>query len=376
MEQVSNHQSKAASDLYRVLAEASADNVFLSPFSISTALSMVFGGADGNTALQMQQALALPKDSAELHNGYSGLLRALQDPPNITLNTANKLYVQNAYKILDTYSGLLQKQYLSELKSVDFGDADGTSKLINGDVEQLTKGKIKDLIDPSALNSLVRLVLINAIYFKGSWQEKFDKEATSKRDFFVSPKNAVKTDLMYLDDKKFNCASLTNLACKALELPYEGKRFSMIVLLPDKKDGLRPLEEKLATMSMQSIRGELQNRKTMIMIPKFKLEASYDLVDHLRKLGMNDLFDANAADLSKISGARDLFVSKVVHKAFIEVNEEGSEAAAATGMVMMMRCMPSPVEKFEFIADHPFFFAIVDTENGLTLFSGRYVKPE
>ncbi|XP_037089434.1 LOW QUALITY PROTEIN: leukocyte elastase inhibitor-like [Pollicipes pollicipes] len=277
MEQVSNHQSKAASDLYRVLAEASADNVFLSPFSISTALSMVFGGADGNTALQMQQALALPKDSAELHNGYSGLLRALQDPPNITLNTANKLYVQNAYKILDTYSGLLQKQYLSELKSVDFGDADGTSKLINGDVNS-TKGKIKDLIDPSALNSLVRLVLINAIYFKGSWQEKFDKEATSKRDFFVSPKK--------------RCQNRPDLTCP------------------------------------------------------------------------------------KSSGARDLFVSKVVHKAFIEVNEEGSEAAAATGMVMMMRCMPSPVEKFEFIADHPFFFAIVDTENGLTLFSGRYVKPE
>ena len=374
MEPVASHQAKAASDLYRVLADAGDGNVFLSPFSISTALAMTFGGSDVKTALQMRQALALPEDTAALHDGYSKVLKMLQDPPNVTLSTANKMYVQRSYKILDSYLDLMKSQYLSELKTVDFGDAAGTSKLINDDVESLTRGKIKDLIDPSVLGSLVRLVLVNAIYFKGSWMEKFDKEGTAKRDFFVTPDNAVKTDMMYMDGKRFNCGVLQELGCKALELPYEGRRFSMLLLLPDQKDGLKALEGKLANTPVHSILQQLHSEKTTISIPKFKLETSYDLKDHLKKLGIVDLFDSQAADLSKISGASDLFVSKVVHKAFIEVNEEGAEAAAATGVVMMMRCMP--MDQFEFFADHPFFFAIVDHETGLSLLSGRYVKPE
>ncbi|XP_043210554.1 leukocyte elastase inhibitor-like [Amphibalanus amphitrite] len=395
MEPVVNHQAQAASRLYRVLAEAAGDdNVFLSPFSIATALSMAFGGAGGDTALQLRQALALPEDAASLHDGYGKVLAKLNDPPNVTLSTANKMYVQNSYKILDSYLELMKNQYLSELKSVDFADAAGTSKLINDDVESLTRGKIKDLIDPSALNALVRLVLVNAIYFKGSWQEKFDKEVTQKQDFFVTPDSAVKTDMMFMDGKRFNCGVLSDLGCKALELPYEGRRFSMLLLLPDKKDGLKALEEKLAntpvqwrsqggtppkqnpgcaTAPVQSIMQKLHSEKTTISIPKFKLETSYNLEDHLKKLGIVDLFDFNSADLSKISGNNDLFVSKVVHKAFIEVNEEGTEAAAATGMVMQLMCF---VPNFEFFANHPFFFAIVDNEVGLVLFSGRYVKPE
>ena len=374
MEHVISHQAKAASDLYRVLAEAGDGNVFLSPFSISTVLAMAFGGADGNTALQMRQALSLPEDTAALHDGYGKVLKMLQNPPNVTLSTANKMYVQQSYNILDSYLDLVKNQYLSELKTVDFGDASGTSKLINDDVESLTRGKIRNLIDPSALNSLVRLVLVNAIYFKGSWKEKFDKEGTTQRDFFVSPGKAVKTDMMYMDGKRFNCGVLQDLGCKALELPYEGRRFSMLLLLPDKKDGLKVLEGKLANTPVQSILERLHSEKTTIRIPKFKLETSYNLEDHLRNLGIGDLFNGQAADLSKISGNRDLFASKVIHKAFIEVNEEGAEAAAATGMVMTMACMP--MDQFEFFADHPFFFVIVDNEASLSLFSGRYVKPE
>ena len=376
MEHVTSHQAKAASHLYRVLAESSDGNVFLSPFSISTALAMAFGGTDGNTALQMRQALALPEDSAALHAGYSKVLGMLQDPPNVTLSTANKMYVQQSYKILDSYIDLMKNQYLSELKTVNFGDASGTSKLINDDVESLTRGKIKDLIQPGALNALVRLVLVNAIYFKGSWKEKFDKAGTAKRDFFIAPDNIVKTDMMYMDGTRFNCGVLEDLGCKALELPYEGRRFSMLLLLPDEKDGLKTLEGKLANTPVQSILQRLHSEKTTISFPKFKLETSYNLEDHLKKLGISDLFDAQSADLSKISGSKDLFVSKVVHKAFIEVNEEGAEAAAATGMVMNLTSY-MPMDQFEFFADHPFFFAIVDNKaDGLVLFSGRYVKPE
>lgn len=374
MELVTSHQNKSAQQLYRVLSSAETGNVFLSPFSISTALAMVWGGAAGNTALQMKTALALGDDAVALHEGYSQLLTRLQDPPNITLSTANRLYVQDAYSILASYSELLKEKYLTELKSVDFADATGTSKLINYEVDTLTKGKIKDLIDSSALDSMTRAVLVNAIYFKGSWKHPFDKESTSQRDFFVEEGTAVKTDMMFMDGKKFNGGVLEDLKCKALELPYEGGRFSMLMLLPDDKDGLKTMEEKLAGTTIESIRNKLTNRESMIIMPKFKLETSYDLEDHLKALGISDLFEESIADLSNISGQKDLFVSKVVHKAFVEVNEEGSEAAAATGIAMATFSMP--MDLLEFVADHPFFFAMLDNETGLVLFSGRYGRPE
>ena len=322
----------------------------------------------------MQQALALPDDTAALHAGYRQVLSMLLDPPNVTLRTANKMYVKHSYKILDSYMDLMKSQYLSEPKSVNFGDSAGTSKLINDDVESLTRGKIKDLIAPNALNGLVRLVLVNAIYFKGSWQEKFDKQKTQMRDFFCHRANrAVKVNMMHMRGKRFRCDALAKLGCKALELPYKGGRFSMLLLLPDEKDGLKALEEKLVNTPVQSIMQKLRQEKTNIRIPKFKLEASYDLKEHLKKLGMSELFDIKRANLSKISGKNELYVSKLVHKAFIEVNEEGAEAAAATAVICRLRSAP---EEFEFFADHPFFFAIIDNEIGLVLFSGRYVKPQ
>ncbi|KAF0308008.1 Leukocyte elastase inhibitor C [Amphibalanus amphitrite] len=377
MDAATRHQRDTACQLFKLIAEAAdGENVLLSPFSICTALAMAFAGAAGDTELQLRQALKLlPKDAAALHNGYGKVLAKLNDPPNVTLTTANKMYVQNSYSILDSYLELMKNKYQSDLKSVDFEDAVSTSKLINDDVESMTKGKIKDLMDPSAFNGQVRLVLVNAIYFNGSWKEKFYKEATRMEDFFVTPEVAVKTSMMHMEGTQFRCRpSCAGLGCKALELPYEGKRFSMLLLLPDEKDGLAALEEKLAGIPVQSIVKRLGNRKTSISIPKFKLETFYNLEGHLQKLGVTDLFDARSADLSKISGSRDLFVSKVVHKAFIEVNEEGTEAAAATGPIAVLACRgPEP---FRFFAHHPFFFAIVDNKLDLVLFSGRYVRPE
>ncbi|XP_043189375.1 leukocyte elastase inhibitor-like [Amphibalanus amphitrite] len=376
METVARQQTAAAGRLYRVLAEDDGDNVFVSPFSIFTALTMVAAGADGATASQLSAALALPQDADSLHEGYNKVLEMLQSPPNVTLSTANKVYVQQSYKVLDSYTGLLQKQYLSKLTSVDFADNIGASKLINGEVETETRGKIKDLIKASDLDEYVRLVLVNAIYFKGSWKQKFDASETQERDFFVTPGNPVKTPMMHMKGSKFNCGHIPELSCKALEMPYEGDRFSMIVLLPDQQDGLKELEEKLPSTCVRDIRGTLCNQKAVIRVPKFKLETSYDLIKPLQKLGIKDLVDRNA-DLSKISGNKELYVSKVIHKAFIEVNEEGAEAAAATAVaVRMKRCMPMmDAGPFEFTADHPFHFVIFDRETGLTLFSGRYAKP-
>ena len=376
MDTVAGHQSTAAGHLYRVIAEDEDNNVFLSPFSISTAMAMVTAGADGDTAIQIQNALALPGDMTTLHDQYHEVLKKLQNPPNVTLSTANKLYVQDSYQVLDSYTGLLKEQYCSELKMVNFGDGAGTSELINGDVMTETKGKIKDLIKPSDLDEYVRLVLVNAIYFKGSWKQKFDTRRTQEHDFFVTPGNAVKTHMMNISGNKFNCGNIPQLGCKALEMPYEGDRFSMIMLLPDKQDGLKEMESQLPSSPVRDVRGSLSNQKAVVKVPKFKLETSYDLIKPLNKMGIKDLFD-KSADLSKISGNKELYVSKVVHKAFIEVNEEGAEAAAATAVaVRMKRSMPRlESEPFQFVADHPFFFVIFDRETGLTLFSGRYVKP-
>ena len=376
METVAAHQTATAGQLYRAIAEEEKDgNVFLSPFSISTALAMVAAGADGATETQLRHALALPQDMTALHQRYGKVLKKLQNPPNVTLSTANSLYVQDSYPVLESYTGLLKKQYRSELKTVDFADGSGTSKLINGDVETATKGKIKDLIKPSTLNGSVVLVLTNAIYFKGSWKQKFNIRSTKKGDFFVNPSKAVKTNMMYMSGTKFYCGKIPQLGCKALEMPYVGGRFSMIILLPDRQDGLKDMETQLPSSSTRDVRRSLSKQKAVVQMPKFKLETSYDLIKFLQKLGIIDLFD-KSADLSKISGNKELFVSKVVHRAFIEVNEEGAEAAAATA-VEMERCLPPREAKpFEFIADHPFFFVIFDRETGLTLFSGRYVKPE
>ena len=371
MDSVAGHQSTAAGRLYRVIAEDEDNNIFLSPFSISTAMTMVAAGADGDTAIQIQNALALPGDMTTLHDQYHEVLKKLQNPPNVTLSMANKLYAQDSYQILESYTDLLKKQYCSELKTVDFGDGAGTSELINGDVMTETKGKIKDLIKPSDLDEYDRLVLVNAIYFKGSWRQKFDTRGTHVQDFFVTPGKVMKTQMMNMSGKKFNCGNIPQLGCKALEMPYEGDRFSMIMLLPDKQDGLKEMEGQLPSSPGKYIRGGLSNREAVISVPKFKLETSYDLIRPLYKLGINDLFFQNA-DLSNISKHEEVYVSKMLHKAFIEVNEEGAETEAdqSSGLATGTKCTP-----FEFVADHPFFFVIFDRETGLTLFSGRYVKP-
>ncbi|XP_065523555.1 serpin B6-like isoform X2 [Lathamus discolor] len=344
-----------ALDLLRKLCEnRSGQNLFFSPFSISSALSMVLLGSKGNTGAQIVKVLSLKK-AEDAHNGYQSLLSEINDPnTKYILRTANRLYGEKTFEFLSSFVELSQKSYHAGLEKTDFMCAwEDSRKQINGWVEERTEGKIQNLLAEGVLDSLTRLVLVNAIYFKGSWAKQFDKERTAEVPFQIN-----KT--------------------KILELPYVGNELSMIILLPDAiQDGSTGLESLERELTYEKVTDWLNPQameciEVKVSLPRFKLEENYDLKPLLSSMGMPDAFDLGKADFSGISAGNELVLSEVVHKSFVEVNEEGTEAAAATAGVMMMRCAMI-VE--DFVADHPFLFFIRHNKTSTILFCGRFCSP-
>ena len=366
------------SSLYQTVAASNSENLFLSPFSIATVLSMVYLGARSNTAKQLEDILNASAAKEKIHIAFQEYMSLLQsDSKNFTLKSANRIYANHKLPVSNDYKTQLNQFYLSTIESVDFDQkAAETKDAINKWVEQYTNGKIKNLIPDNALTPETLLVLINAIYFKGSWAEKFPEEATSRREFFLSPGQQIEHDTMYISDKFF-IKTDSNLGCNILELPYVGNSLSMFVILPDHVDGLRSLEQKLSPGFFHSLIEKKGFRKTEVevFLPKFRLEARFELEDILAKMGLTDLFNDEKSDLSgMVSDDKRLYVSKVIHKAFVEVNEEGTEAAAATAGLVM--CAMSLEMGVEFKADHPFMFSIVDKRSKVVLFVGRVTNPQ
>jgi len=357
--------------LYDLLKEEEG-NLIMSPFSVSGVMAMVSAGAGGNTLEQIRTGLSFPSPSS-LQLGYQDTIPALRSTDNFTLEAANTVFAMKDFSVLPEYQELLHRSFHASIQSVDFGDSHAAARMINNWVEKMTRDKIKHLIKADMLNALTRLVLVNAIYFKGDWASKFDPKMTKDQDFSVSPSITVKVPMM-MQERKFNWAYLETLASSMVELPYKGDRIVMQVLLPGERHGLQDLENKLKSQNVQELfEKESYETKVNIQLPKFKLEKSIPLTEHLTTLGMKDMFTEGSADFSAIDGTKQLFVSNVIQKAFIEVNEEGSEAAAATGAVMMMRSMPAPPEQF--VADHPFIFFLRDKTTGMLLFQGRVANP-
>jgi len=308
-----------------------------------------------------------------LQLGYQDSIPALRSNDNFTLEAANSVFAMKDFSVLPQYQEALHSSFHASIQTVDFGDSHGAARMINNWVQKMTRDKIQHLIKADMLNDLTRLVLVNAIYFKGDWAAKFDSKLTKDQDFAASPSLTVKVPMMR-QEQKIQFANLEPLSSSMIELPYKGDRIVMQVLLPDESDGLEKLEEKLTKHKVQDLFEEARyETKVNIQMPKFKLEHRTSLTDHLTTLGMKDMFTGGVADFSGIDGTKQLYVSTVVQKAFIEVNEEGSEAAAATGAVMMMRSMPAPPEQF--VADHPFLFYLRDKTTGMLLFQGRVVNP-
>jgi serpin B len=366
--------SAFALDLYARLKSADG-NLFFSPYSISTCLAMTYAGARGDTAAQMARTLHFDTNQNQLAVSFGELqsqLNKARGTPGIELDIANGLWGQTDHRFVPAFLDLAGQKYEANLRQVDFRTgAETTRTEINDWVNHTTKGKISDLIQPGVLAPTTRLVLVNAIYFKGQWTHPFSKSNTLNAPFSVSANQKIEAPLMNLT-AEFRYAEVEGL--QLLELPYAGDGLSMVILLPKATDGLTSVEGLLKGQILDTWLAQARDQRVNVYLPKFKMSARFGLAPTLAEMGMSDAFSSRA-DFSGMDGERDLFISAVVHKAFVDVNEEGTEAAAATGTMMRSMAVfrPQPIPTFR--ADHPFILLIRDTHSGSILFLGRVVDP-
>ncbi|XP_053322836.1 leukocyte elastase inhibitor-like [Spea bombifrons] len=378
MEKLASTGTQFSFELFREINESNQGNVFFSPFSISAALGMVVLGAKGKTAEQISKTMHVDdnKDFQQNFQSLSAKINKKADSSYV-LNLANRLFGEKTSSVLPEFISSIQSLYKADLGIVDFmSSPNAARKEINSWVSEETKGKIPELLAEGSVDETTKLVLANAIYFKGDWAEKFNPKETTEKPFNLN-KNEQKMVKMMYQMKKFPFAYIPDINCRILELPYAGKDISMIIMLPDTIDddttGLQKLENELTVEKFQ----EWTKSENMSLIdvhvhlPKFKLEDTYKLKSKLTSMGIVDLFNPGCADLSGISGSSNLFLSDFVHKSFVEVNEEGTEAAAATAGIAMV-CM---LMEEEFNANHPFLFLIRNNTTKSILFLGRFVSP-
>jgi serpin B len=358
-------------------------NVFVSPFSISIALAMTVGGAGGNTLKQMAKALRCPGTSADPigHALFGMLLDQLVGPERrlrpFELHVANGLFAQNGYPWKKDFRDLVTGRYMAELRDVNFAkEHEAARKAINDWTEERSRQKIKELLAAGMVTSLTRLVLVNAIYFKSLWQTPFDKGLTKDAPFHLA--NGTKTPAPAM-----RATVSTRIAetgdLQLLELPYSSSQVSMLVLLPRKADGLAGVEKSLDAAKWNALAAKMKPADVDVLLPKFKVETKYELNDTLQAMGMTDAFDHDKADFGgMLSGKPEgpLAITKVVHKAYCDVDEAGTEAAAATGVAVGLRGVALPEKRTVFAADRPFLFAIRHNASQTVLFLGRLSNPK
>jgi len=360
-----------ALDFYSQVANDNEDNIFYSPWSISTAFAIAYEGARGNTAEEMNQVFGIPSDDNQRRNAFKSANDDLnQKDAKYKLSVANALWIADFFEPIQEYVDTAKTYYDSEVSKVDFVSTEGV-KTINEWVKQKTEEKIEKVLEEGSTHELTRLVITNAIYFKGNWLTQFDEEKTYDDSFWISLNENVKVPMMRLEPTFFNYTKTDEL--QILELPYEGDKLSMLVLLPNEKDGLGTVEEVLTVENLSQWKDNLSSTETVVFLPKFTLETAYDLIPSLESLGMPTAFLKGEADFSGITELEKLFIAQAIHKAFVDVNEEGTEAAAVTAIGMI----PTSEPEYEiFKADHPFIFIIQDNETDNILFLGRVINPE
>ena len=368
---VANANNKFAFDLYSKLDESESENLFYSPYSISAALAMTYEGAKGQTADEMKSVFHFPESNI-LRPNFAAIYNDINEGvKDYELRTGNALWVQQDFPFLSDYTSRIEKYYGGKAANVDFvKETEKSRQTINSFIAEQTNNKIKDLIPSGLLNAMTRLVLTNAIYFKGTWQWEFDTTDTRDEDFKVTPDNIVKVPMMSMepDKARFSYADTGDL--QILDLPYKGDKISMIVLLPTKD--LTSIESTLTAEKLNEYKSKMEETKlNSISFPKFEFDTKYFMNDTLSALGMPTAFSENA-DFSGMTGKKDLFIDFVIHQAYVKVNEKGTEAAAATAVGMKLTgAMPRNI----FRADHPFIFIIQEKETGNILFLGRVVDP-
>ena len=366
-----------AFDLYRTLKEADG-NLFYSPYSISQAMAMTFAGARGETEEQMSDTLhfALPQDrlhpsfnSLDIELGKRGEGAQGKDEEGFRLNIVNAIWGQEGYGFLSQFLDVLAENYGAGLRILDFINAPEASRItINDWVSEQTEGRIEDLIPQGAIDALTRLVLTNAIYFNAAWQYPFNEEATASGTFHLLDGTKVTVPMM-TQTESYGFAAGDNY--QAVELPYDGRELSMVIVLPD--DGrFETFESSMDYGTIEEIISELNYRQVALTMPKFEFESEFSLKQALTEMGMPLAF-STAADFSGMTGNPELFIDNVLHKAFVSVDEAGTEAAAATAVIMSLTAIPEP--PVTVTVDRPFIFLIRDIETGAILFMGRVLNP-
>lgn len=363
-----------AFDLYHKLSAGS--NTFFSPYSVSAALGMTYAGARNKTADEMQKTLHI-NDAASFHKDFGQLIKDINslNGTDVKMSIANRLFGEKKYEFLQKYLDEVKEWYSAPIERLNFRQEPDASRVhINKWVEDQTNDKIKDLIPPGLIKPITRLVLVNAIYFYGDWASQFKKENTKKGDFYQTDTKKISADLM-TQQAGFSYFETSDF--KAIRIPYKGHKVSMEIYLPNKKDGLAEWEKELTADNYTKWSGMFKHHEVNLTMPKFKMTYTSTMSDLLKSLGMELPFDERFADFTGMTEKRELYISEVVHKAFIDVSEKGTEAAAATAVIMnettSVRHEPKPLKIFK--ADHPFFYVIRDNKSGSILFMGRMTDP-
>ncbi|KAM9228566.1 serpin B10-like [Leptosomus discolor] len=412
MEALNKANTSFALDFFKHKCQEDGDkNILFSPLNISSALATVYLGAKGNTADQMAKVLHFKKAEGtrnvsttikmqvysrteehvsnryscfqkteighldNIHTGFKALNFEINQPTkNYLLKSVSQLYGEKSWPFSKEYLQLAKKYHDAEPQSADFvGAADEIRREINSEVEHQTEGKIQNLLPPGSVDSLTRLVLINALYFKGNWATKFKSEATRQRPFRINTHTTKPVPMMYLSDK-FNWTYIESVQTDVLELPYINNDLSMFILLPSDITSLQKLERELTfeNLSAWTSLELMEKMKMEVYLPRFTLEEKYDLKPTLITMGIQDAFSEGQADFTGMSENGDLFLSQVFHKCYLEVNEEGTEAVAASSAALASRSLGATII---FVADHPFLFFIRHNKTKSILFLGRFSSP-
>lgn len=380
--ELAGRNTRFACELFRAVG-ASGGNLFVSPYSLSTALAMTRAGAAGETAKQMDAVLHLPREFPAV---FREMVAQLHDAPQVpeeggrgratvpayTLAVANGIFSQKGWSFLDAFRKVVAEDFASEFQEVDFKVPEQARSAINQWVEAKTKDRIKDIVPAGLPRPDTRMALANAIHFKASWAEPFSEEMTADGPFAVAPGKDVVAKRM---KKTGRFAYAETEDALWVEIPYRANETSMVILLPKAKDGLDAIVSKLDGEKLSTAMRSLASRKIALELPRFTFTSELDASSALSRLGMTDAFMAGKADFTGITTQEPLFIGAVLHKAFVAVDEKGTEAAAATVVLMRAGSAPRPDEPTPFVVDHPFLFLIRHRKTGAVLFMGRVTDP-
>ncbi len=365
--------SMFALELYNQL-QTDKENVFFSPFSISSSLAMTYAGSAGETEAEMKEVMSYKNNTESFHGEFKSILNNFKKKgeDNVKISVAQSVWTQKGYNFETPFLATVRANYLSPVKKADFVETknrEAALKQINDWVAKQTSNKINNLLPKEALTDATKLVLISAIHFSGSWEKPFKKTSTKKLDFKLSSKKVEKMSFMV---GVSNANYFENDLVQVVEIPYKGDA-TMIIFLPKEEDGFSDLQEQFTYENYTTWTSNYTKSRTSLTIPKFKIENDFDLEKPLKKMGMKTAF-GKKADFSKMTGDEELFINKIIHKAYIEIDEDGTEAAAATAVVMDRKSTSNERPK-AFRADHPFIFMIKENTTNTILFVGHFVQP-